>query len=268
MYIRFFAILVIGMFIFGCQRDAPISQQQYSPEEFLAREGTLNGELFKYRIYVPANRRQDEILPVMLYLHGAGNRGDDNESQLNGLAEIIRSNRENFSFIVVIPQCEIDRFWDEKALSNANQALDDSMSELNGDDKQIYLAGFSLGGYGVWSMAAMFPDKFAAVVPMAGRVVPRSSEMKNVSSVVAELSRASDPYEAFAKRLARVPIWIFHGADDRVVPVENSRQMNEALKNVGNTNVRYSEVKDAGHDPLGFQTPELYTWLKEQRRSN
>ena len=268
MGIRFFVILVIGMLIFGCQRDVPVTQQPYSPTEFLTREGKLDGEVFRYRVFVPSNRKQGEVLPVMLYLHGAGNRGDDNESQLHGLAEVIRSNREKFSFVVVIPQCDADGFWDEKTLNKANQALDNSMSEFNGDSKQLYLAGFSLGGYGVWNMAAMYPDKFAAVVPMAGRVIPRSSEIKKVSSVVVELSRAPDPYEAFAKRLANVSVWIFHGAEDRVVPVDSSRRMNVALKSVGNTAVRYSEVKDAGHEPLGLQTPELYTWLTEQRRSN
>lgn len=262
---RFSTLIIIGLFLLGCKKENPVIQQHYSPEEFLVRETRIGDSTFKYRVYVPANRKNNEILPIMLYLHGAGNRGNDNESQLNGLAEEIRASREKFSFIVVVPQCEADGFWDAKTLDKTNKALDETVSALNGDPKRIYLAGFSLGGYAVWSMAAMFPNKFTAIVPMSGRALPRSSETKNVSPEIAKLAGDTDPYRAFAEKIGMVSVWIFHGSNDKVVPVDSSRRMDTALRNTGNFNVKYTEVEGAGHEPLGFRTPELFQWLGEQK---
>ncbi len=252
----------------ACRAQVQSPPGSYPQDEFLDRVGNLGDGTFRYRVYVPSSRKADVKLPVMLYLHGAGNRGDDNESQLNGLAEVIRSNREKFSFIVVIPQCKPGRFWDAKALNEANRALDDTVAELNGDPERLYLAGFSLGGYGAWTMAAMFPDKFAAIVPMSGRVLPRPGELNSVSPIISELARSSDPYEAFAERLGKSAIWTFHGGADSVVPAESSRRIIKALHSAGSTNVKYSEVAEAGHEPLAFRDPALFEWLEAQRLSN
>lgn len=264
MPLRVYAILFTLLAI-CCKGVAPAVQQPYPQTEFLSRQGEVGGATFKYRVYVPANRDKGESLPVMLYLHGAGNRGTDNESQLNGLADIIRGNPTSFDFIVVIPQCDPDGFWDELALRKAQRALDDTVSELNGDAQRLYLAGFSLGGFGVWNLAAMDPKKFAAIVPMAGRVWPRQAEISKVASVVSETSRLSDSYDVLAKTLSSPGVWIFHGADDKVVPLEGSRRMFDALRKAGNTNVRYSEVPGAGHEPLAFRDPAFSEWLGQQR---
>lgn len=256
--------MTIILVLAACQQPTLV-QEVYSQEEFKSRESTIGGNVFKYRVYVPSGRKGSEILPVMLYLHGAGNRGNDNESQLNGLADVIRANKDRFSFIVVVPQCKTDRFWDGQMIAGANRAIDDVITEFGGDPKSLYLAGFSLGGYGVWSMAAMYPTKFAAIVPMSGRVLPRDAELKDLTPEILGLAKAADPYKAFAERIGRTPVWIFHGADDRVVPVDSSRRMEQALKRTSNPDVKYSEVPGAGHEPLGFQKPELFTWLREQK---
>lgn len=258
----FLVVLVIGLL--GCGRDGQSVQRAYGQDRYLSREGQIDGTSFRYRVYLPPNRKADENLPVMLYLHGAGNRGSDNESQLNGLAEQIEANQSSINFIIVIPQCPPDRFWDEKLLIQANQALDDTVSEFNADKNRLYLTGFSLGGYGAWSMAAMYTGKFAAIVPMSGRVLPRSSEMKSISSGISALTKAEEPYNAFAARLGNTPTWIFHGAEDRVVPVESSRKIFAAMKGSGNQYVKYDEVAGAGHEPMAFRTDGFFEWLNQQ----
>lgn len=259
------ATLVLTIASAGCRREGPRAQPEYPQTTYLVREGNSDDQKFRYRVYVPPRLKPGERAPVMLYLHGAGNRGEDNQSQLNGLADVIDQNRDKFNFIVVIPQCPTDRFWDEEMIGRATKALDDTVSEFHADSDRLYLAGFSLGGYGVWSVAATFPQKFAALIPMSGRILPRPSEIKNVSPEIAALTKASDPYGAFAEKIGKTPVWIFHGSNDGLVPVANSRKMIEALKSSGNDRARYTEVTGAGHEPLGFRDPELFVWLGEQR---
>ncbi|MCC7308489.1 MAG: prolyl oligopeptidase family serine peptidase [Acidobacteria bacterium] len=257
-------IVILSIGLLGCGRDGQNVQRAYGQDQYLSREGQIDGTRFRYRVYLPPNRKADGNLPIMLYLHGAGNRGSDNELQLNGLAEQIEANRLRIDFIIVIPQCPPDRFWDEKLLIEAKQALDDTVSEFKADKDRLYLMGFSLGGYGVWTMAAMYPGKFAAIVPMSGRVLPRSSEMKSISSEIAALTKAEEPYSAFAARLGNTPTWIFHGAEDGVVPIEGSRKIFAAMKGSGNQYVKYDEVAGAGHEPMAFRTDGFFEWLNQQ----
>jgi predicted peptidase len=259
--------LTILTVLVGCKSQPPAAQQIYPTDTFISREGKVGDDNFRYRVYLPQNLDKNVKPAMLLYLHGAGNRGDDNESQLNGLADQIDANKDKISFIVVIPQCLPDRFWDEQMLKRANQALDDVKAEFGGDEDRLFVAGFSLGGFGTWSMAAMFPGKFAAIVPMSGRVLPRPNEMKSVSPEIAELAKEPEPYLSFAERVGRVPIWIFHGTADKVVPIDSSRQMIKAILRSGNANVKFSEVEGAGHEPLGFQNPEFFKWLTKQRRN-
>jgi predicted peptidase len=116
----------------------------------------------------------------------------------------------------------------------------------------------------------MYPDKFAAIVPMSGRVLPRPAERKNVDSEILKLADEPDPYAAFASKIGKTPVWIFHGANDPIVPVDNSRQMAKAFKEAGNENVRYTELENTGHVSLNsaFSNLELFEWLADQRISN
>lgn len=221
----------------------------------------------RYRIYVPQKPMPGEALPVMLYLHGSEERGTDNEGQLSGPAASITSTPKNFPFVIVFPQCPSGRFWDAEMINLANAELDQTIRELGLDNSRIYLAGFSLGGYGVWSAAAMSPTKFAAIVPMSGRLLPRPAERSAVSPNVLALADEVDPFRAFASTLKDVPIWIFHGAQDPVVPVSNSRNMAKALSDVGNRNFTYTELPATGHVslPEAFSDAELFRWLALQK---
>ena len=250
----------------GVSVEAPI----FSQKLFVTRQAILGSQQFKYRVYVPNEINESGRLPVMLYLHGSDERGNDNEGQLSGPAPAILANPENFKFIIVFPQCPKGRFWDEEIIHQAILALDQTVSEFNGDSSKLYLAGFSLGGYGAWTTAAMYPNKFAAVVPMSGRVMPRPGERKSVAPEILRLVDSKEPYLAFAEKLSSTPIWIFHGANDNIVPVYNSRQMAKALNEAGNINARYTELENTGHVSLtaAFNDRELFEWLAYQKLKN
>ena len=254
------AFLVIA----GCHLNAPVTVQKYSGEIFPQRQLYFEGRHYEFRIYVPNVQRQRP--PIMLYLHGSDERGDDNEGQLSGPASIIQSSVDRFDFIIVFPQCPAGRFWDEQMTEVALAELQQTIMEFDADESRIYLSGFSLGGYGAWTMAAMYPNKFAAVVPMSGRLLPRSSELMHTSPAIRELADAEDPFAAIAQRLSKTPIWIFHGTEDKIVPIDNSRRMAKALRDAGNSNCLYSELEGVGHVTLdiAFRDPKLFVWLSEQ----
>ena len=239
----------------------------FSTTDFQSRETIFNSKPIKYRLYIPTDRKENEKLPVMLYLHGSDERGDDNEGELSGPAPLILANPSYFRFIVVFPQCPAGRFWDKEMIDVAMAELNETVREFNGDETKLYLAGFSLGGFGTWMAAAEYDQKFAAIVPMSGRLLPRSGERKDVSSEILRLADEKDPYAAYAEKLNNIPIWIFHGENDPIVPVENSRQMAKALKAVGNDRARYTELQNTGHVSLNsaFSDPELFKWLSEQQ---
>jgi len=263
--------MVFGLVVIAaaCGRKPVVETPVFSQDMFLARQETLGSEQMRYRIYVPKDRKAGERLPVMLFLHGSDERGNDNERQLTGPDPIITANPDGFKFIVVFPQCPAERFWDKQMIDAAMAELDQTVKEFKADESRLYLAGFSLGGYGAWTAATMYPEKFAAVVPMSGRLFPRPAERKSVAPEILQLVNDHDPYTAFAGKLRNTPIWIFHGANDPIVPVENSRQMAKALKEAGNQNFKYTELEDTGHVSLtaAFTNPELFEWLAKQGRN-
>lgn len=146
------------------------------------------------------------------------------------------------------------------------EALERTVTELNGDPDRLYLTGISLGGYGSWHLALAHPEYFAAVVPVCGGIV-KPDTAQNVRQSPLTLG-ADDPYGTTAKRLRRVPIWIAHGEDDTVIPVSESRLMFEALTREG-ADVRYREYDGVGHGVWdeAYGEPELWDWLLAQRRT-
>lgn len=256
-----FSVLLLNS---ACSRK-PVAAHipMFSQEMFLTRQITLGSEQIGYRVFIPKEQKAGEKLPVMLFLHGSDERGDDNDSQLSGPAPTITANPNNFKFIIVFPQCPAGRFWDKEMIERAIAELDQTVKEFDGDESRLYLAGFSLGGYGAWTTAAMYPNKFAAVVPMSGRLLPRPGERKYVAPEILELADAENPFTAFAQKLKDTPIWIFHGAKDNIVPVENSRRMAKALKEAGNENSKYTELENTGHLTLiaAIDNLELFEWL-------
>lgn len=243
-----------------------VTSERYGVE-FLKRAIVVRGEEYSYRVYVPANRTPGQKLPVMLFLHGSGSCGDDNEAQIAGFDKFIGENPQNFSFIVVFPQARTGTFWNTRMIEQGIAALDLTVKEFNGDEKRLYVSGFSMGGLGAWHTAALYPGKFAALVPIAGRIMPSPREREAISDDLLRLVDASKPFEAFAEKLKYVPTWIFHGGKDEVVTVAASRRMNQALNEAGNSDVHYTEYEGMGHYSIesALTEPKLFEWLAKQK---
>ena len=197
----------------------------------------------KYWFELPASFEEDadRKWPVLIFLHGAGQRGVD-ASELATYEGVCLANKfKPDTFLVIAPVCPVDIWWSPPALDNLAKEI---IAGFSVDEDRLYLTGMSMGGYGSWEMATEYPDRFAAIVPLCGGGEP---------------SRA--------KRFKDVPIWAFHGAKDDVVPVERSREMVEALRRVDGR-VRYTEYPDADHNcwTSAYTNPELYDWLLKQVR--
>jgi predicted peptidase len=157
-------------------------------------------------------------------------------------------------------------------MDQAIAALDATAKEFGGDENRLYIAGYSMGGFGTWQSAITYPDKFAAIIPVAGGVEPIGEPSERdkalLSKQVVAAASANDVYTAYAEILRDKPIWIVHGEKDESVPVDQARNMAAALKAVGSTRVVYNELPGVGHGSVvpAFSDPKLFKWLKDQHR--
>lgn len=213
---------------------------------FLNRTLVHGSLVMPYVVYVPRDYTPTQKYPVILFLHGAGERGSDGIRQTQvGIGAAIRTYPERFPCLVVMPQCPADRWWRGEELEAAYQCLQQTLREFSCDPQRVYLTGLSMGGFGSWELAAKYPDAFAAVIPICGRGNP-----------------------ADAAKLKNLPIWVFHGEADTLVPPTFSREMVEALQKAGSTRVKYTELPGVGHnswDPA-YSSAEVIRWLLEQRK--
>jgi predicted peptidase len=225
---------------------------------FLDRTLTLNGTTYKYQVFVPENWTAKKKWPIILFLHGAGERGDDGLIQTEvGIGTAIRKERSRFPAIVVMPQCRKELWWTQAAMPDVAMAtLDAATKEFRGNPQRTYLTGLSMGGYGTWYLAGKYPGRFAAIVPICGGVLmPEQSRQQPADD--------RTPYLEAAKKIGpNVPVWIFHGADDPVVPVTESRRMYEAIKALGGE-VHYTEYPGVAHKSWdkAYAEPQLMTWI-------
>jgi predicted peptidase len=233
---------------------------------FLDRRLTLHGRTHRYQVFLPEGYDRARALPAMLFLHGAGERGDDGlRATQVGLGAAIRWDRTRVPFIAVFPQAPADSNWFGEPGEAAVAALDSAVAEFGADPARLYLTGVSMGGYGTWYLALKHPGKFAALVPVCGGL---SAEANTASlKIVPAEFAAANAHADVAARLHAIPTWLFHGAKDPVIPVEESRRMAAALKAAG-ADVRYTEYPEAGHDcwDRAYGEPELWKWLLQQHR--
>ena len=197
-----------------------------------------------YHIYHPRaySDKGEEKLPLILFLHGAGERGHQLEKvNRQGLPSYLQG-QEDFPFVVAYPQCPAHTYWDIPSL---NRWLDEVMGRAKIDTSRIYLTGISMGGYGTWHWAAHNPEKFAAILPICGG---------------GEISKA--------QRLVHMPIWTFHGAKDDIVPLSETVKMKEAVERAGGK-VKLTIYPDLYHDSWTrtYHNPEIYDWLLEHRKA-
>lgn len=217
-----------------------MSQQSRKFEAQITKKVRLN-----YLLYLPKGYDQDlnQRWPLILFLHGLGERGDDtNLVKKHGIAKIVEE-RTDFPFIVVSPQCPGDSWWSLE-VDALKALLDHVIADYRVDADRVCLTGLSMGGYGTWSLAIAYPELFAAIAPICGGgVSPQVGALKDV------------------------PVWVFHGALDDIVPVSASHKMVDALRTAGG-NVRLTVYPDVGHDSwtMTYDNPVLYEWFLEQKR--
>lgn len=201
-----------------------------------------------YLLYLPEDyASSDKQWPLMLFLHGAGERGDDvNEVKMHGPPKLIAEENKEFPFVIVSPQCPEGTVWTSDTQTETLDALLKYItSHYRIDEDRVYLTGLSMGGYGTWRLACDYPHRFAAIAPICGGGDPRRVE-----------------------NIKHLPVWVFHGAKDPVVSPEESKEMVEALKKVGG-NVKFTLYPDATHNSWSktYENPELYEWLLEYSSS-
>ncbi|MEE2723715.1 MAG: alpha/beta hydrolase-fold protein [Bacteroidota bacterium] len=239
--------------------------QQFNKEIFIHKKDSL-----PYRILLPKNYNSQKLYPMLIFLHGAGERGDDNELQLIHGGSLFKSNdfRNNYPAIVVFPQCPEKSFWanvkrnsdkdigkkfdfiddifENKQLEMVERLLTFIEKKYKIDTTKRYVGGLSMGGMGTFELVARNPDYFAAAFPICGGGNPK-----------------------WANLLKSTPFWIFHGEDDSVVSVDFSRKMFEALSQV-NASVRLTIYPGVNHNSWdnSFQDPDLINWLFLNKRKN
>lgn len=229
---------------------------------FLDRRIEHAGVTYPYQVYVPSDYDGSRAWPVVLFLHGAGERGNDGLLQTAvGIAPAIRRHPNRYRAIVVMPQAPLDTFWGGAPGDAAVAALERTCSEFRVDPQRTYLTGLSMGGHGSWFLAYRFPERFAAALIICGFVGDRP----NRPSLVAPGD--GTPYQRMAVRIRSLPIWIVHGEADSAVPVGESRAMAAALRELG-VDVRYTELPGTDHDTwtAAYGSASIIEWLFAQRR--
>lgn len=226
-----------------------------------------NGDTLRYRLLYPESRTSQAQPPLIVFLHGSGERGNDNAAQLvhGGDLFVKPEIRQQFPAIVIFPQCPADEYWSElprprdtaatawlqlnkggltKAERLVKLLTDSLVKNKRVDKKRIYLGGLSLGGFGTYDLAIHFPNYFAAIFPICGQA----------------------NRELYMKVLAKKPVWIFHGELDPAVNVQPDRDLFKMLQTAGSTGAKYTEYPGVGHDSWNnaFAEPGLLPWLFDQ----
>lgn len=223
------------------KRQAPPAPQPgtQTPQQ-LDREITVRVRL-GYLVFLPEGyEKADKPWPLIVFLHGAGESGSDlNLVKRHGPPKIVES-RKDFPFVVVSPQSP-SFGWRIEAL---NALLDEVLARYKVDPDRVYLTGLSMGGFGTWTWAGQNPERFAAIAPICGG--------GNVAD---------------APRLKDLPIWVFHGAKDNVVPLRRSQEMVDAIKKAGG-DPKFTVYPEAGHDSWTdtYNNQELYDWFLKHKR--
>ena len=215
-------------------------QQEHAFEKTITKHAKLD-----YLLYLPPDYEAQASWPLILFLHGRGERGADLALvQKYGLAKCIAAG-DDFPFIIVSPQCPASSYWTEETDALA-ALLDEVIATYKADPQRVYLTGLSMGGRGTWFLAGRYPDRFAAIAPICGAGL-------NWFAV---------------ERLNKLPTWIFHGDADQTVPVYEAQNMAGWLREVGG-NVKLTIYPGVDHDSWTetYNNPELYDWFLSHSRA-
>ena len=236
--------LLFGILAFG------ILSAKQSPNQFVTK---LHHKIsLGYQLYLPDeyDSEKDKEWPVILFLHGAGERGDNLELVKKHGPPKLAHQGKYLPFIIISPQCPKNELWDNISLV---ALLDHLLDSYKCDRSRVYLTGLSMGGFGTFSLGLTHPDKFAAIAPICG-----GGEWIRVYG-----AKRAKP-EAF-KTLA---VWAFHGLKDGVVLPSESQRMVDTLKKAGCEDVKLTLYPDAGHDSwtITYENPKLYDWFLKHTR--
>jgi poly(3-hydroxybutyrate) depolymerase len=225
---------------------------------FLNRQIVVRGVTHRYQVYVPEqwNPSDHKLWPILLYLHGRGERGAEGMWQTQiGLPEAVRDHPERWPFLIVMPQCPQNAFWtDPDSLALAMETLDEETAEFHGDPQRTYLAGISMGGYGAWELIRQNPHRWAAAALAASGIF--------WSYAPERWQRASTLPAEYARSLGHTAVWLFHGTDDPVVQPKQDELLFDAIKAEGGR-VRLWLYQGLHHDcwTRAFKEPDLARWL-------
>ncbi|NLT43143.1 MAG: prolyl oligopeptidase family serine peptidase [Anaerolineae bacterium] len=203
-----------------------------------------------YLLHLPADygKDPDKRWPLILFLHGMGERGDDlGKVKIHGIPKRVERD-PSFPFVTVSPQCPLDSVWTSQ-LPALETLLDSVLDQYAVDPARVYLTGLSMGGYGSWALGSQSPQRFAAVVPICGGGRPEAG------------------FPAKVAALKEVPVWAFHGAKDDVVPLAESETLVDHLRSVGG-DARLTVYPDCGHNSWAqtYDNPYLYRWMLKYHR--
>jgi len=235
-----FALVAVGTAAEPAQTPKAVHAPQPGQQTAIEVEAST-AVACRYHLYLPPQYDGQDRWPLLLFLHGSGERGNDLELvKVHGPPKLIAAGKE-FPFIVVSPQCPRFQRWETAQLA---ALLDQVERTCKVDPDRVYVTGLSLGGFGTWQLAANYPDRFAAIAPICG------GGEKEAAAVISQ-----------------VPVWAFHGAQDKAVPLKASEEMIAALRQAG-AEPKLTVYPDAGHDSwtATYDNPELYDWLLSHRR--
>ncbi len=214
------------------------ADQKFEPQK---NDGKL-----PYQLFVP-EVNPGRKYPLVLFLHGAGERGDNNTSQLKHGARVFITpeNQAKHPCFVIAPQCPKEQWWSGQNLKNAIATVDKFAKDPRIDTKRLYITGLSMGGFGTWSALAQRPKLFAAAIPICGGGNPAS-----------------------AKLFKHVPIRTFHGDADKVVTPDKSQAMIDALEKEEAKDAKLTMYPNVKHDSWTqtYKNPEVMTWLFSQSK--
>jgi predicted peptidase len=257
---RIISFIIIFFPVFCLAQDVNL----YQKKEFVFTEG----KVLPYRLLYPENYDKTRKYPLVLFLHGAGERGKDNEKQLTHGSKLFlkEENRKNFPAIIVFPQCPEESFWavtkmdrskqpykiefDYSAdvnwpLAAANELVKKLVKEEAVDKSRLYITGLSMGGMGTFESVFRYSNMYAAALPICG---------------------GADT-ALYDKRVKKTSFWIFHGAADAVVDVNLSRQITDKLKSL-KADVNYTEYPGVNHNSWdnAFAEPTFISWMFSHKR--
>jgi predicted peptidase len=237
----------------ACKTSKPVASARAGGQSALhleLRQSKVEGA--NYLLFLPAGYSASDRKewPLILFLHGAGERGNDvSKVAVHGPPKVA-PNMPDFPFIVLSPQCPDGQIWSKSTLL---ALLSETQKKYRVDASRIYLTGLSMGGYGTWDLGLSYPEKFAAIAPICG-----GGEWITIL--------LSSPQKSEALR--SLGVWAFHGADDTVVPPSESERMVEKLRKSGVKEAKLTIYPGTGHDSwtATYSNPDFYSWLLQHKR--